>query len=58
MKKQKSNKGSTKEKEMKGSDADKDTGKSEGEFANIGTKQAGKEDTQEEIKGSDAEHIS
>ncbi|RZJ81508.1 MAG: hypothetical protein EOO20_25115 [Chryseobacterium sp.] len=40
-----------------GSDADADTGKTTGEFANIGKKQAGENNTEEEIKGSDADRI-
>mgnify|MGYP003577240258 CR=1 FL=1 len=38
-----------------GSDADKDTGITEGKYANIGSKQAGENNTEEEIKGSDAD---
>ena len=44
-----------KDDEMKGSDADIDRGITEGEFAGIGTKQAGDNNLEEEIKGSDAD---
>lgn len=41
--------------DVKGSDADKDKGINDGEFANIGQKQAGENNIEEEIKGSDAD---
>ncbi len=41
--------------DVKGSDADKDRSITEGEFADIGKKQAGENNIEEEIKGSDAD---
>lgn len=49
-------KGIEKSKEdLRGSDADVDKGITDGKFSNIGLKQAGDNNIEEEIKGSDAD---